>query len=198
MKDNGILLLTVFVALVAGLFGFGLGDGMLRFGSVLQAFEGPARIQWEVLLTGVAAIGGGWMAYRGATEPHRRAQAQILTSYLIKLEEEMFTPFNGLRSGLPIIKERLWSMSAEELDYEFRDSVQRIIQYLPEPPEEIVDPEMRNKFNNLQFTAFNAGGLGVLGGLPMQPMNLYELSKDISGFVELIERRIAANRSLFG
>lgn len=82
MKDSGILLLTCFVALIAGCIGYGLGDGLARYESAAQLFAGDNRLQWEVLLTGLAAIAGGYMAYFGAIRPHeenRKAKIFKLT-----------------------------------------------------------------------------------------------------------------------
>lgn len=81
MTDRGILILTSFVAITAGSLGYGIGDSTVRYDKASQALVGSDRLQWEVLLTGAAAIFGGWLAYRGATfsvRDKRRAIASRL------------------------------------------------------------------------------------------------------------------------
>ncbi|QPO10165.1 hypothetical protein IT893_10155 [Thalassospira sp. A40-3] len=49
------------------------------------------RLQWEVLLTGLAAIFGGYMAYRGATEPSRVTSKQIAERHLSEFKDAFIT-----------------------------------------------------------------------------------------------------------
>ncbi|QPO10166.1 hypothetical protein IT893_10160 [Thalassospira sp. A40-3] len=89
MKDKGILLLTTFVALTAGCIGYGLGDGLVRYENITKALVGSDRLQWEVMLTGLAAIAGGYLAYHGATEPDKLARKQLATNHLIEFEKSI-------------------------------------------------------------------------------------------------------------
>lgn len=89
MKDSGIWLLTSFVALIAGSIGYGLGDGLARYENITRALVGPDRLQWEVMLTGLTAIGGGYLAYRGAVKPYKDQRQSDAIAFKHRTEEAM-------------------------------------------------------------------------------------------------------------
>tara|TARA_R110000803_G_scaffold54731_12_gene111507 strand:- start:1013 stop:1567 length:555 start_codon:yes stop_codon:yes gene_type:complete len=82
MKNN-IMAVAIAIGLV-GLVAIGWAGGYTDahdYGFSLGT-EDPYRVQWEVLLTGVMALLGGLMAYRGATQPFRHSLEVEAAAYL--------------------------------------------------------------------------------------------------------------------
>lgn len=69
-------------ALVIG-FGVGLSAG-------LDSPPAHVEVQWETLVTGAAAIFGGWMAYSGATKPFQDERARLLKLHKYAVENALY------------------------------------------------------------------------------------------------------------
>jgi len=95
--------------IVVGLFAMFFGGWL---GGTYAAKCGPScgpilgdsswRIQWEVLLTGLAAITGGYFAYRGALEPIRQAQLRKLLFFQKNVEIQV-NKFLAIADARPAI-----------------------------------------------------------------------------------------------
>ncbi|WP_336232584.1 hypothetical protein [Thalassospira sp. CH_XMU1458] len=129
MRDSGILLLTSFVALVAGCIGYGLGDGLARYENVTSALVGPDRLQWEVMLTGLAAIIAGYMAIYAASTSQRRKETKEAIRFSGKVRRTIRGSIRGIENSIGRINE---SRFAPENLREIADLTREIA---PEPNE---------------------------------------------------------------
>ncbi|AJD51778.1 hypothetical protein SAMN02744133_104183 [Thalassospira xiamenensis M-5 = DSM 17429] len=89
MRDN---FLPLAIALgVLGIFSVGWAAGYVasEHNSWMLFSDHPFRLQWEVLLGGATALLGGYLAYRGAVEPSKRAQKRKLQIFQKKVRQSL-------------------------------------------------------------------------------------------------------------
>lgn len=153
--NAALITLGLFAMFFSGWLG---GNYAAHCGAACGPFSDNAwRIQWEVLLTGIAAISGGYMAYRGATRPaqleqirkkllFQKAVVDALDNFLTVTESEPSliaellkfrdTPKNGKKSEL-------------QLECEFADTA---IKQLPTIPQNIYSKELDNIISSIRLS----------------------------------------------
>jgi len=58
--------------------------------------ESPYRLQWEVLLTGVAAVGGGYLAFKGATKSFSSQQNIATAAFCTRIQSKVWVTLGTL------------------------------------------------------------------------------------------------------
>ncbi|MBL4840810.1 MAG: hypothetical protein JKY47_08250 [Thalassospira sp.] len=92
--------MTSFVALVAGCIGYGLGDGLARYDNVTNALVGPDRLQWEVMLTGLAAIVAGYMAIYATSTSQRRKETKEAIRFSGRVRRTIKGSIRGIENSI--------------------------------------------------------------------------------------------------
>ena len=191
MKDRGMMLLTSFVALVAGCIGYGIGDSLARYENVTHALVGSDRLQWEVMLTGLTALLGGVLAYLGSTARLRHTR-KIATEDLRNLTNETLLPVrfmiridHGNREAIadaiiskseggPILVNMLISRIQETLDK------------LPEIAIEIADPEVLRLRRRVVFWLQSVSHTASSETTRTLPIQMDQLDTAITNYLEAI------------
>jgi hypothetical protein len=149
MKDSGILILTLFVAITALLLGYGIGVNVTQNRETAIIFTGPNRIQWEVLLTGIIALAAGYLAYLGATKPDKERKKQLASLYLVKAEPLLIF-FLSLTNPDNIHSLKLVNSLEEDGETDKEHPLllfaSILLDKLPDLPEEIVSGHLYSKY----------------------------------------------------
>lgn len=155
-KSFIIALGLVMLFLTGALAGYSTGHS--EFWNI--AGDSPWRLQWEVLLTGLAAICGGYMAYNGATLPHKLAKRQAATRHYIDIKS-CARQIIFFESETKEDIERAFALGAvyhnvTEDDY-IRKLSRHILANMPEIPDQIFSIEVHDKRQSLrQFLAMSS------------------------------------------
>lgn len=156
------------IAIVIGFvafFALGWGAGYIAAEhNVWSLFSGdPFRLQWEVIVGGAAAVFGGYMAYRGATEPHRAALRQAAIQHLIQFRNATSDIRQHIDEGSVYNVYFRPELSLEEVYEDRRKELQKLLLNLPETPEAINTPEADSIHSMIKVLAdINSRGNNML------------------------------------
>jgi hypothetical protein len=154
---NSTLQALLIVASALALFALGWLAGYYEAlqGHAPQQHLTTIRIQWEVLLTGLLAILGGVLAYRGATLPARESYARHLLVYNRELNHVLSSFKNLTSRNGPL----LYALSkdlyhADSYEEAITSSAKDAFAVFPQIPTEVMSPDLSDLIEKLKTCLF--------------------------------------------